>query len=232
MRCAPSSSSGSALGVGVPRAGEPHPGRTWLRLSYRELPGHSRPPLLSSAQPGSWAGCSPLFCRPLGDGGMSHSARMMETAQPCGRRYHCPHSTDEKAELGGLGSSLRVAAPSPLPFFYTREGYAAGSPYDPAGEGSQAFGAGGWGDIKPVMRWLPSQRVTAHPESTGNGTAVTGARGRGAAQGHGLRGVRGAVFLWELSVPLHSARAWGWLKGAAWVPSPAPPLARRQAEYC
>lgn len=27
----------------------------------------------------------------------------METAQPCGGRYYCPHSTDEKAELGGLG---------------------------------------------------------------------------------------------------------------------------------
>lgn len=77
--------------------------------------------------------------------------------------------------------------------------------------------------MKPVMRWLPSQLVTAHPESAGDGTAVTG--------GGALHKVIASE---GCSVPILSpggfcppslSQAWGWLKGAAWVPSPALPLA-------
>lgn len=69
--------------------------------------------------------------------------------------------------------------------------------------------------MKPVMRWWPSQLVTAHPGSTGNGTSGHWYTGEG-------RGCRS--FLREVSVHLHSARAWGWLTGSAWVHVPALPL--------
>lgn len=67
----------------------------------------------------------------------------METAQPCGERCYCPHSTDEKAELGGLGELAQGCSTLPPPFllypsqvaltYYrkgAREGCTAGSPYE------------------------------------------------------------------------------------------------------
>lgn len=39
-----------------------------------------------------------------------------------------------------------------------------------------------------------------------------------------FEGRAGAIFLREVSAHLHSARAWGWLTGSAWVHVPALPL--------